>query len=118
MQDFAIKSDSFLGAAFFQFQTTYWKGGEEMNFGLFGLGDEQLGETGEVCELGCRSWPVHCLTTKLPWLPGSKANRALAVATAWGGSIDPTFLCSDERRLEAAVLGTKLACQIDAPALA
>merc|ERR1712156_1371577 len=77
----------FIGAAMFQFQTTYWKGGAEMNFGLFGLGEEQIGETGEVCENGCRSWPVHCLTTKLSWLPGSKANRAQAVATAWGGSI-------------------------------
>lgn len=94
MQSKAREDDSFLGAAFFQFQTTYWKGGAEMNFGLFGLGDDQIGETGEVCELGCRTWPVHCLTTKLTWLPGSKANRARAVATAWGGSIDHSSLCS------------------------
>jgi len=112
MQEHALDSDAFLGAAFFQFQTTYWKGGAEMNFGLFGLGEEQIGETGEVCEQGCRIWPVHCLTTKLSWLPGSKANRARAMATAWGGSVDHSSLCSNERRLEAAVIGTKLACQI------
>merc|ERR1712045_177562 len=100
MQTHAAENNSFLGAAFFQFQTTYWKGGAEMNFGLFGLGEEQIGETGEVCENGCRSWPVHCLTTKLSWLPGSKANRAQAVATAWGGSIDTADVCPIRRRLD------------------
>lgn len=88
-----------------------------MNFGLFGLGDEKIGETGEVCEMGCRKWPVHCLTTKLSWLPGSKANRAQAVASAWGGAIDRSALCSDERRLEAVVSGTKLGCHIRAGAV-
>lgn len=84
-----------------------------MNFGLFGLGDHQIGETGEVCGMGCRKWPVHCLTTKLSWLPGSAANRAQAVAAAWGGSIDHSSLCPGERRLEAeAVVSTKLACHI------
>merc|ERR1712051_71759 len=115
MQSHALEDDAFLGAAFFQFQTTYWKGGAEMNFGLFGLGDEQIGETGEVCEQGCRTWPVHCLTTKLSWLPGSKANRAQAVAKAWGGFIDHSSLCSNERRLEEVLVGTTLACQIRGP---
>jgi len=117
MQELALDSDSFLGAAFFQFQTTYWKGGAEMNFGLFGLGDDQIGETGEVCELGCRTWPVHCLTTKLSWLPGTKAARARAVAAAWGGSIDHSALCSSERRLGSSVIGTKLSCQIRSTAV-
>merc|ERR1712127_1180471 len=111
MQEHASASESFLGAAFFQFQTTYWKGGAEMNFGLFGLGDEQIGETGEVCEMGCQTWPVHCLTTELSWLPGSKAKRARAVASAWGGNIDQSVLCSNERRLETRAR-TELACQI------
>merc|ERR1739844_707106 len=97
MQELAAESDSFLGAAFFQFQTAYWKGGSEMNFGLFGLGEEKIGETGEVCENGCHTWPVYCLSTKLSWLPGSKAKRAKALATAWGGSIDPADVCPSER---------------------
>merc|ERR1711884_396512 len=92
-----------------------------MNFGLFGLGDEVIGKTGEVCEFGwqgCRAaWPVHCLTTNLPWLEGSKARRAQAVATAWGGSIDHASLCSNERRLEEGTVGTHLACQIRAGAV-
>merc|ERR1712051_109061 len=114
MQAQALGSDAFLGAAFFQFQTTYWKGGAEMNFGLFGLGEEQIGETGEVCQgvEACHTWPVHCLTTNLSWLPGAQAHRAQAVALAWGGSINHASLCSDERRLDAALVGTKLACQI------
>merc|ERR1712117_898633 len=45
-------------------------------------------------------------------LPGSKAHRAHAVASAWGGSVDHVSLCSDERRLQAVSGGTKLACQI------
>jgi len=107
MQNYAEGSDVFLGAAFLQFQVAYWKGGAGMNFGLFGLGDEVIGETGVVCELGCRKWPVHCLTT-------TKDRRAQAVASAWGGSIDHSSLCAADRRLGAAKLGTKLACQLRA----
>merc|ERR1712045_401662 len=112
MQAHALDDAAFVGAAFLQFQTNYWKGGAEMDYGMFGLGEGRLGETGEVCQpgQGCRRWPVHCLTTILPWLEGSKAHRAQAVATAWGGSIDDNSLCSPERRLNA--VGTKLGCQI------
>merc|ERR1712217_22003 len=91
-------------------------GGAAMDFGMFGLGDEVVGQTSEVCEPGhgCRSWPVHCLTTKLAWLSGTKAQRAQAFATAWGGSIDHNYLCSAGRRL--IDVGTKLGCQIRADA--
>merc|ERR1712117_469470 len=116
MKAYAAESSSFLGAAFFQFQTAHAKGGSELNFGLFGLGEKQIGETGDVCEKGCKSWPVHCLTTNISWLPGTKANRAQAVARAWGGSIDRSALCSSPRRLDAAVIGTTLTCQIRSPA--
>jgi len=121
MQKRASESDDFLGAAFFQFQTTYWKGGEEMNFGLFGLGREQLGETGELCDKmsPCRKWPVRCLTTNLSWLPGSKAERAEAAAAAWGGQVphDGRGFCGNAHRLlsgadSAVVEGTAVSCQI------
>jgi len=116
MQEHASEGSAFLGAAFFQFQTTYWKGGAEKNFGLFGLGETQIGKTGEVCDRvasHCRPWPVHCLTTDLSWLPGDKAHRARALATAWHGSIDGASLCSVGRRLvEGGAIGTKLAFQI------
>merc|ERR1711979_99737 len=118
MQAHALSGHAFVGSAFLQFQTNYLKGGAAMDFGMFGLGDKVLGQTGEVCEPGhgCRSWPVHCLTTKLAWLSGSKAHRAQAVASAWGGSIDQSSLCPRERRLSS--VGTKLSCQIRAGAFA
>merc|ERR1712079_132513 len=102
MEAHALEDIAFVGAAFLQFQTNYKKGGVGMDFGMFGLGKERLAETGEVCQpgAGCRKFPVHCLTTKLSWLPGSKAHRAQAVASAWGGSVDYVSLCSDERRLQ------------------
>jgi len=114
MEAHALEDTAFVGAAFLQFQTNYKKGGVGMDFGMFGLGKERLAETGEVCQpgAGCRKFPVHCLTTKLSWLPGSKAHRAQAVASAWGGSVDHVSLCSDERRLQTVSGGTKLACQI------
>merc|ERR1712038_1040670 len=76
------------------------------------------GSTGRVCEpgYGCRRWPLHCLTTDLPWLEGTKAHRAQAAATAWGGFIDDSSLCSGSRRLEVTV-GTRMACQIRADAV-
>merc|ERR1719400_2056912 len=119
MQAHALEDSAFVGAAFLQFQTNYWKGGAEMDYGMFGLGEGKLGETGEVCQpgQGCRRWPVHCLTTTLPWLEGSKAHRAQAASRAWGGFIDHTSFCSDRRRLEESAVGTHLACQIRADAI-
>merc|ERR1739844_784657 len=114
MEAHALEDPSFVGAAFLQFQTNYKKGGMGMDFGMFSLGKERLAETGEVCQpgAGCRKFPVHCLTTKLSWLHGSKAHRAQAVASAWGGSVEHVSLCSSERRLQRASAVTKLACQI------
>jgi len=119
MQAHTLKDSSFVGAAFLQFQTNYWKGGAGMDYGMFGLGEGTIGETGKVCQpgYGCRRWPVHCLTTKLPWLEGTKAHRAQAAATAWGGFIDHTSFCSDRRLLEEGAVGTHLACQIRADAI-
>lgn len=34
----ALPEDLFLGISFFQYQVAYWKGGTEMDFGIFGLG--------------------------------------------------------------------------------
>merc|ERR1711994_520129 len=109
MQAHALEDPAFVGAAFLQFQTNYWKGGAEMDYGMFGLGEGRLGETGEVCQpgQGCRRWPVHCLTTTLPWLEGSKAHRAQAVAAAWGGAVDHASSCSS-RRLAEGSIGTHL----------
>merc|ERR1712038_1735923 len=106
MQALSVEDPAFVGVAFLQFQTNYWKGGAGMDYGMFGLGEGKLGETGEVCEpgYGCRRFPVHCLTAKMPWLEGSKAHRAQAVAAAWSASIgwrgswDPLGLPDSRRR--------------------
>jgi hypothetical protein len=89
------KTNPFMGMAFFQFQTAYFKGGSEMNFGLFRLGDRQVAETGNICDKGisCRKWPVYCLTTSRGALPEIVQWRATAVATAWGGLINSSHMC-------------------------
>merc|ERR1712151_1149373 len=68
----------------------------------------------------CPSWPVHCLSADLPWLHGTKGNRAEAVAKAWRGSLQkvekgPGF-CSGRRLSAEEEQGTKIACQIRASA--
>lgn len=91
MDSFAQSGNSgFLGVCFFQFQTAYIKGGTEMNFGLFSLGTEKIGDTGDVCEdSACHTFPVYCLDTTLEWFePKAPAldHRAEAAAKGWGGS--------------------------------
>eukprot|EP00931_Biecheleriopsis_adriatica_P004904 TRINITY_DN106498_c0_g1_i1.p1 TRINITY_DN106498_c0_g1~~TRINITY_DN106498_c0_g1_i1.p1 ORF type:complete len:479 (-),score=106.85 TRINITY_DN106498_c0_g1_i1:9-1445(-) len=91
MDELAKSDDPFFGGAMFQFQTAYYKGGSEMHFGIFSLGSSKIGDTGDVCTpRGCKAWPVFCLSTTLPWLPGTQGQRAEAVATAWGGNIEGT----------------------------
>jgi len=88
-------SNPFLGMAFFQFQTAYFKGGSEMNFGLFRFGNKKLGETGDICDQGhgCKKLPVWCLTTDRGDLPDIVSHRADALAKVWGGAIDQSQMC-------------------------
>lgn len=91
MESKAKEDNMFVGAAFFQFQTAYFKGGSEMNFGLFSLGEQVRSESGDK---------FFCLSTHLSWLPGSMGDRASAVAAAWHGSLeDIKGLCKGPRRL-------------------
>jgi len=132
MQQTAEKEDSvFLGAAFFQFQTAHFKGGAELNFGLFSLGSEKRWEINPPCDLEVQlqprrcptTWPVYCLSDKLSWLPGTLGERAQAVAAAWQGSMQKVqsgagFCRGAQRRLASAAHenGTRIACQIRASA--
>merc|ERR1712056_28035 len=88
-------TDPFMGMAFFQFQTAYFKGGSEMNFGLFRLGSREINKTGDICDKGmsCRKYPVHCLTTAPGLLPPIVAGRADAVANVWGGKVNQSLMC-------------------------
>mmetsp|Transcript_106721 Transcript_106721/g.344362 ORF Transcript_106721/g.344362 Transcript_106721/m.344362 type:complete len:678 (+) Transcript_106721:77-2110(+) len=122
MQRHAASDAAFMGVNFFQFQTANQKGGSEMNFGMFDLGDEAIGETGGVCDDGlpCLQWPVRCLTSDLAFLPGTLSQRAQAVAAAWNGSLQHDSLCGG-RRLAAAEEAeqaplTRVECYVRAPA--
>merc|ERR1719461_1065057 len=87
----------------FQFQTAYFKHGSELNFGIFSLGDQVIGEE-TICEAGgaCQNRSVHCLSTDLPWLPEPANHRAEAVAAAWNGTLaGARGLCPGGRRLQA-----------------
>merc|ERR1712066_92991 len=88
-------NEPFMGMNFFQFQAAYFKGGSEMNFGLFRLGNRQLAETGDVCDKSqpCKKLPVYCLTTDRGALPEFVVGRAEAVASVWGGMINPSLMC-------------------------
>jgi hypothetical protein len=106
MDEFAGEDASFMGHFIFQFQTAYEKGsGSEMNFGLFSLGDEKVGDA-EVClvdssnKTTCGTFSVYCLDTHLPWFSKTPEldHRADAVAKAWGGSVGNKGLCSNVPR--------------------
>merc|ERR1712151_915783 len=121
MQRTAERDSDFLGTTFYQFQTAYWKTARtDLNFGqngLFSLGSRSLADVTPTCRFAqCRSWPIHCLSTDLSWLHGTKGNRAQAVAAAWGGSLqkaeDGPGFCNRARRLSGEEKGTRIACQI------
>jgi len=129
MTNWAEENSDFLGTTFFQFQTAYWRGGGKMNFGHYGLfsmgvDEKSLGDVTPPCPfVTCRSWPIHCLSTNLSWLTGTKAERAAAVAAAWGGSLQkvvgssPGFCKEAARRLSSVSEdGTRIACKIRAAA--
>lgn len=95
-------NESFWGATFFQFQTAYEKGGSELNFGMYSLGNESIGETGEVCSGStCNTkYKVYCLNTNLPWFEKTPplSHRAEAVAAAWNGSAEGGGRCKPSAR--------------------
>jgi len=108
MQRTAEANTGFLGSVFYQFETAYWKGRMGLNFGhygLFSLGTQTLADVTPRCRFAsCPAWPVHCLSSKLSWLPGTTAHRAKAVAQAWGSSLQkvtggPGFCKGKGRRL-------------------
>jgi len=116
MQREAEAGGAFMGVAFHQFQTAYWKGGSGMSFGIFALQEEKVTETAWISDRVAnvwRAWPVHCLTSELPF-EGAMGRRAQAVASAWGGVVDvSSYLCSPQRRLEETHgLATSLSCNV------
>merc|ERR1712216_780991 len=100
--DMQADNSYFLGLSVFQFQQAYQKGGSELNFGIFSLGDKKIGDTDEVCDLNkkCRTWPVYCLNTNLDrggGLIDDNDHRAEAVARGWNGSALGHGRCTAEQ---------------------
>merc|ERR1712187_345828 len=83
------KSNPLLGMSFFECQVRYDKGGSEMDFGMFGLGDKTVGQV----PLG-DSWErfnISCLK-EVPD-KASGVTMPAAVALAYGGKVPSDKLC-------------------------
>eukprot|EP00438_Fugacium_kawagutii_P019983 Skav217088 [mRNA] locus=scaffold2169:219485:225031:- [translate_table: standard] len=80
----------FLGINFFEFQVSYWKGGSEMNFGLFGLGGYPVAHFKYVDGGKYTSW---CLAPQAQGMRLASASNTVfagtlmpeALAQAYGG---------------------------------
>merc|ERR1712087_625687 len=112
MHTYALEAHGFLGTFFFQFQTAYFKGGSELNYGMFGLGAPQVGRT---AQFGNQDFPVHCLTSRQwafeqpnSWCMDECNHRAKAVARAFGGEISGNGVCLDEPPLSQSVKRRRL----------
>ncbi|CAK8992582.1 unnamed protein product [Durusdinium trenchii] len=87
--DMANTSDLFLGISFFQYQVAYWKGGTEMDFGIFGLGNFLIAEMpyyGHTYDIWCLEPQVSHNT------PGSTMPQVLTEAYD-GPGLEYEYLC-------------------------
>jgi hypothetical protein len=96
--DTAAKSGSFLGAVFNEFQHDYVA---NTAFGMFGLGDKQIGTVKPCYEdvlskaKYCYNYPLYCLNAT-----AGDGGRAASVAAAWGGKVAGKGLCSSSSARE------------------
>merc|ERR1711920_630077 len=82
-------SDLLLGISFFQFQVAYWKTGSEMEFGMFGLGEEVVASMPYFS----KTYDVYCLQPEES--PASGRTFADIMTHVYGGpGIDSSTLCS------------------------
>merc|ERR1711920_70602 len=85
----AEASDLLLGISFFQFQVAYWKTGSEMEFGMFGLGDQVIASMPYFS----KTYDVYCLQPEQSHASGRTVAEAMT--QVYGGpGIDVTALCS------------------------
>lgn len=91
------KMNPLVGVSFFEFQVRYDKGGHEMEFGMFGLGEKELGKI-ELGEWGLppgtpggrNNYTVYCLTAE----EQGGLNMPKALADAYGGDgVPSSFYC-------------------------
>jgi hypothetical protein len=78
------------GISFFEFQLRYDKGGTELEYGVFGLGN-----TGTDFTFGFKTFTAYCLTKVTDRISGEVEHEA--VTRAFGGpGVDPSKLCAGE----------------------
>jgi len=87
------KSNSLSGISFFEFQVRYDKGGHEMDFGMFGLGNTKLGSiTLDAQEEKHQEYDVWCLTQQ----EDHGETMAAGLTKAFGGpGVPPSHLCQN-----------------------
>jgi len=91
------KMNPLMGVSFFEFQVRFDKGGHEMEFGMFGLGETKIGsvELGEFTlpprtPGGRNNYSVWCLTEEQQ----GGLSMPKALTQAFGGpGVDPSFYC-------------------------
>lgn len=89
VMDLANNSEVFFGISFFQYQVAYWKGGSEMDFGLFGLGKYLIADMPYYGE----TFKVWCLEPRVSHsTPDSNLPQVLTDAFE-GPGIDYEYLC-------------------------
>eukprot|EP00434_Breviolum_minutum_P016844 symbB.v1.2.014860.t1/scaffold1095.1/size138309/8 len=93
VMDLVSSSEVFFGISFFQYQVAYWKGGSEMDFGLFGLGNYLIAEMPYYGQ----KFSVWCLEPQVSHsTPGASLPQVLTKAfegPAAARSLDYEFLC-------------------------
>jgi len=84
-------SNSLSGISFFEFQVRYDKGGHEMDFGMFGLGNEKIGAiTLDAQEEKHQEYDVYCLTQQ----EDHGETMAAGLTKAFGGpGVPASHLC-------------------------
>jgi len=99
MDKLAASNVGFAGVNMFQFQTAYAKGGSELHFGIFSLGNQKLGDVDVCSGNDCDTFPVYCLDTELTWFDRTpeRNHRAEAVAKGWGGSVNGRGRCNAQQ---------------------
>eukprot|EP00418_Pyrodinium_bahamense_P005778 CAMPEP_0179019420 /NCGR_PEP_ID=MMETSP0796-20121207/4858_1 /TAXON_ID=73915 /ORGANISM="Pyrodinium bahamense, Strain pbaha01" /LENGTH=813 /DNA_ID=CAMNT_0020715205 /DNA_START=93 /DNA_END=2529 /DNA_ORIENTATION=- len=88
--DLARESQVFLGISFFQFQEAYWKGGSQLDFGMFALGRSEL----SAMSYFGKDYGIFCLEPVYDQQSGVTIPAALAAAYG-GSSFSPEELCMD-----------------------
>jgi len=84
----AVESNElFVGISFFEYTVSYYKTGSEMDFGMFGYGNDTV----KTMDYFGQELPVKCLAPVAS--PPSGTTMPEAVARVYGGHVDDSLMC-------------------------